>query len=303
MNKVKIISLALFLFCLFGIVLMWIYSVCRNDEYEPFIEVEGKDSFEYGKTICLDDFLIITDAKTVELSSAKMVVDGKSIPLITDGYKVNIPYKTGKMKVTISAYNKKKATHIIKDIDIVDTEKPTIKTKYNINVGVDDPKKYWILKHSVSAFDEIDGDISDNIIIDDSSVDYEEPNSYLCEISVWDSSHNYIEQNVKLNILPPNPEEIYGPDKIVLKPGDELNIRELYQIKNPNFIKYDYSISVKIMRPYYSDTISNLPPEAVIYDREKNTLTYNYPGEASMYIWAVNDYYSEIKAIDIECLE
>ncbi len=120
-----------------------------------------------------------------------------------------------------------------------------------------------------------------------------------------DYSNNYSEQSVRVNIHNPDPEDIIifvKNDTIELHPGDSVNIEDCFTIKNSNWYDWGGRTDIKIIE-LPIDAKPNPYQKIVEYDKDKKTITYLSPGEATAWIMAKNGYKYCDADIKIICTE
>lgn len=132
--------------------------------------------------------------------TGKIKVNAKKVKYGTPGrYKV-------KYSVTDSAGNTtaKKIPVIIKD-----KTPPTIslsQSEYSLTTGDDAPN----YRDAINASDQIDGDLTTSVSIDDSAVNYNSPGSYPVKLTVKDAAGNKRTEEITVSVSNPTPTRTYS---------------------------------------------------------------------------------------------
>ncbi len=305
----KIIKYSCFA-CILAFILLSIFLTYRNEirkrnDIAPILEIERENNtFEYARHVFLDeDFTVISDAKEILIETVKFEHEGSKSILYTDGSSFILPHQIGKVTITFKATGFNKIENRIeKEYMVVDRIKPEIITEYIFDTTIDNPERNKVLG-DVYAYDEIDGVLP--VHIDDLLINYDEPGSYMATLYTKDSSNNYSEQSVRVNIHTPDPEEVVilvNNDTIELHPGESINIEECFSIKNSNFYDWGGKTDIMIIEPPM-DAKSDPYKKIVEYDKETKTLSYSSPGEAKVWILVTNSYKYYDADIKIVCSE
>lgn len=297
-SKQDIISIILII-CI-GILTVCVIMINRINKSLLFLEVERDAPFGYGQKVSLDDFTIISNAENVIIDSCVFEYDKHQVNLCTDGFSFAIPYKTGKMSILFKGLGNGTEITTQKEFEVLDNIKPEIISEYNYDTYVYDADGRNVFS-DVYAYDEIDGKIP--VFVDDVNVNYNIVGSYMATLFTKDSSDNYTEQTVRVNIHNPDPEIkiIVNTNSIELHPGDMANIENFYSIDNPN--SFDLSVDIMIIEPPMDakpDPYKNI----VDFDSETRTIKYSSPGEAKAWILVRTNGYKYYDAdIKIVCTE
>ena len=114
--------------------------------------------------------------------------------------------KVGTYKYTYKVKYKKIEKSIDRTIKVVDDKAPIIKLNGRKNISIGLGGKY--VEYGASAIDEYDGDLSNLIVVDSSSVDTNKEGSYKVKYSVNDSSGNKIDVERVVNVTKNKAEKI-----------------------------------------------------------------------------------------------
>ena len=214
---------------------------------------------------------------------------------ITDSIVINnnVDYDhIGEYKYTYSIKYKKQEKKVIRTIKIVDNEKPEIELLGNAEISIIQDNKYT--DPGVKAVDNYDGDISNKVEIDMSSLDVSKPGEYIITYKIKDSSgnENQTERKIIVNkkvvkeqkVAVLNYHFFYSRDdekcdQIICLHKDKFR-EQLKYLKENGF----YTLTIKEFRDWMYGEY-NIPEKSVLITVDDggngtNKETGNYLGEA-----------------------
>ncbi len=149
------------------------------------------------------------------------------------------------------------------DQEIADVVPPNLNGVKNIDYRIGNPLPN--LMDGVSAYDNIDGNITDQIVINDDDVDYETPGVYSLIYTISDSSGNQDTETVSFTIL-------QSMTPIDLNPPTILNARNVFYAYGSNLPDYLEGLSAYDLEDGYIT-------EHIIYDDSEVNLNVlgSYP--------------------------
>lgn len=135
----------------------------------------------------------MTDKQLISLFKVK---NDKNATIIVD--KSNVDFqKPGNYNVIFTDSDGNTITSVLSIIDI----KPQIASQVNIiNLIYGSKITDYISVYGVTATEHQTGDLNNNIVVDDSAVDYSTEGTYVVKFSASDSEKNVVSKSVKLNV-------------------------------------------------------------------------------------------------------
>ncbi|MCH4105074.1 MAG: DUF5011 domain-containing protein [Lachnospiraceae bacterium] len=184
-------------------------SVAVNDTTAPVFQSTDPIKVDYGKTVALsqkktDDaiFAVADDKSAVSYKITDVTIDGKkasSDACAPSDDEVTF-YKPGTYEVLVKASDAYGNTAAQKETVVVQDRVSPAFTGLPKTITLKDSDQKPDYKAGIKAEDEIDGDLTGNIQIDDSAVGYGKPGSYNVEFSVKDKSGNETQQKIPVTI-------------------------------------------------------------------------------------------------------
>lgn len=184
-------------------------SVKVNDTTAPVFQSTDPIKVDYGKTVALsqkktDDaiFAVADDKSAVSYKITDVTIDGKkasSDACAPSDDEVTF-YKPGTYEVLVKASDAYGNTSAQKETVVVQDRVSPAFAGLPKAITLKDSDQKPDYKAGIKAEDEIDGDLTGNIQIDDSAVGYGKPGSYNVEFSVKDKSGNETQQKIPVTI-------------------------------------------------------------------------------------------------------
>lgn len=146
-------------------------------------------TIEYGESLNFSELVSVEDdsSEGIELSIVSSDLEG----ILIDNENQTITFKKlGSFEIEVSVKDEgDKEVQETVTVEVVDTTAPVIESKENtFSLSVEDEEGDY--SANFSAYDEVDGDLTSEIVIDDSEVNYGEVGSYQITVSVTDQSEN-----------------------------------------------------------------------------------------------------------------
>lgn len=191
---------------------------CGGDTTVPEISLDGELSFTIGDPdISFDGLFVATDDVDGNISSA-VVVDDSSVDYTKPGtYQVSVSVTDEAGNITETSF----------DLVVVnESVKPVIVGMVNITVEQGDSVPNYLT--GVTATDNLDGDVTSAIIVDDSAVNYNVTGNYEVSYTVEDAAGNEVVETITVMVVKETVDpEIEGLDDIVIGLNGDL----------PNFLE------------------------------------------------------------------
>lgn len=184
---------------------------------KPIIKIDDEKDSSIGKVTSDDDLKTLfnvsaTDEEDGDITS-KVTIDSSSIVWDKEGdYKITF-------KVVDSSNNEVTKTAILH----ITNEKPILKAdkEHEVNIGKEMTDDQLMSLFNVSATDKEDGDLTTNVIIDSSAVDFNSEAVYDIFLSVTDSDGNIAKETVEIKVIENSSTDKDDSDLIPMKPVDK----------------------------------------------------------------------------------
>lgn len=173
-------------------------SVFSCDGSAPVLELKDPTVY-YGNEFSFGDFVDVSNKEAEEVQLTITVEPSENVSINQEKQRIEFQ-NVGDYKLEFTATDtEQQVSSATMEVTVKDGTEPeiTLKKEFRIDATEKDAPDYL---DQLSAKDEIDGDLSDQITVDDSAVEYGKVGSYTITATVEDSSGNVCTKELPVTI-------------------------------------------------------------------------------------------------------